>query len=77
MTIPHLPGLSRLGSFFGANQQSNNHYTSNSKWDWSKELVVITGGNSGIGAKIVEKLASRGVKVIILDITEAKGQLRE
>ncbi|KIW11019.1 hypothetical protein PV08_10318 [Exophiala spinifera] len=56
-------------------QRSLNHYTPNSTWDWKKETVVITGGNSGIGAKIVEKLAARGVKVIILDITKAKEPL--
>ncbi|KAJ9497430.1 hypothetical protein H2202_007234 [Exophiala xenobiotica] len=71
-----LLGIQALRSLSGwLSQRALNHYTSNSKWDWSKELVVITGGNSGIGAKIVERLASRGVKVIILDITEAKGQL--
>ncbi|KAK5472499.1 hypothetical protein LTR55_010374 [Exophiala xenobiotica] len=71
-----LLGIQALRSLRGwLSQRALNHYTSNSKWDWSKELVVITGGNSGIGAKIVERLASRGVKVIILDITEAKGQL--
>ncbi|KAK5190440.1 hypothetical protein LTR96_009155 [Exophiala xenobiotica] len=71
-----LLGIQVLRSLSGwLSQRALNHYTSNSKWDWSKELVVITGGNSGIGAKIVERLASRGVKVIILDITEAKGQL--
>lgn len=78
-------GLPLLGVIFGIralstvnawlSQRSLNHYTPNSTWDWEKEIVVITGGNSGIGAKIVELLAAKGVKVIILDITRAKEQL--
>ncbi|WAO87442.1 Hypothetical protein NCS54_00475100 [Fusarium falciforme] len=33
-----------------------------------REVVVVTGGSSGIGATIVAKLAQRTVKVIILDL---------
>ncbi|KXJ87875.1 hypothetical protein Micbo1qcDRAFT_215077 [Microdochium bolleyi] len=45
-----------------------NNYITDSAWDWSKEIVVVTGGCSGIGAKIVEQLERRHVKVIVLDL---------
>lgn len=45
-----------------------NGYTESFKWDHTKELVVITGGSSGIGAAVASRLANDGTKVIILDI---------
>ncbi|CAI7594045.1 unnamed protein product [Penicillium manginii] len=37
-------------------------------WDWDKEIVVVTGGSSGIGAAIVRVFAGQGIKTISLDI---------
>ena len=34
--------------------------------------MVVTGGSDGIGAKIVQMLASKGIKTVILDIQEPK-----
>ncbi|GES66824.1 short-chain dehydrogenase/reductase 2 [Aspergillus terreus] len=39
-------------------------------WDNARELVLITGGCSGIGKQIMEDLAQAGVRVVILDINE-------
>jgi NADP-dependent 3-hydroxy acid dehydrogenase YdfG len=36
-------------------------------WDWQREVVVVNGGSSGIGALIVSQLAEYGIKVVILD----------
>ncbi|KAK4156948.1 hypothetical protein C8A00DRAFT_30154 [Chaetomidium leptoderma] len=38
------------------------------KYDWSKEIVVVTGGAGGIGGQVVQLLAERGIKVVVLDI---------
>ncbi|PKS08530.1 hypothetical protein jhhlp_004915 [Lomentospora prolificans] len=38
------------------------------KYDWSKEIVVVTGGAGGMGGEIVKMLASKGTRVAVLDI---------
>jgi histidinol-phosphate/aromatic aminotransferase/cobyric acid decarboxylase-like protein len=41
-------------------------------YNWSKEIVVVTGGSDGIGMKVVMLLAERGIKVVVLDIQPPK-----
>ncbi|OPB42158.1 short chain dehydrogenase/reductase [Trichoderma guizhouense] len=38
------------------------------KYDWSKEIVLITGGAAGIGASIVKLLDELKVRVVVLDV---------
>lgn len=38
------------------------------RWDWSKEIAVVTGGCSGIGEVVVKGLVAREVRVVILDV---------
>ena len=38
------------------------------KFEWSKELVVITGGSDGIGKLMVQLFAERGIKVVVMDV---------
>jgi all-trans-retinol dehydrogenase (NAD+) len=40
------------------------------RWEWSKEVAVITGGCSGIGELVAKRLLDRGIKVAVLDIQE-------
>ncbi|KAI1842443.1 hypothetical protein JX265_010398 [Neoarthrinium moseri] len=42
--------------------------TATKGWDWPNEIAVVTGGCSGIGKSIVEKLVGLGVRVAVLDI---------
>ncbi|KAK7417252.1 hypothetical protein QQX98_004686 [Neonectria punicea] len=65
-----LPKLNRL-----LTQRKVNNYLTDNTWDWKSEIVVVTGGSSGIGAMIVAKLARRNVKVIILDMNAPQGTL--
>ncbi|KAL1844288.1 hypothetical protein VTJ49DRAFT_2345 [Mycothermus thermophilus] len=44
-----------------------NNWVSDS-YDWSREIVLITGGAGGIGGEMVKLFAEKGVKVVVLDI---------
>lgn len=46
------------------------------RYDWNKEVVLVTGGSDGIGKQIVLMLASKNIKVVILDIQEPCFKLR-
>lgn len=48
-----------------------NNWTSD-VYDWKKEIVVVTGGSDGIGARLVNMLAERGIKIVVLDIQPLK-----
>ncbi|RMZ87915.1 hypothetical protein DV736_g4857, partial [Chaetothyriales sp. CBS 134916] len=44
---------------------------------WDDEVVVVTGGGSGLGRVLAESLVRRGVKVAILDVRAADGEAAE
>lgn len=48
--------------------KASNNWIKDETWDWSKEIVVITGASSGIGELVAQDLASRGIKVMNLDL---------
>lgn len=72
--------ITALGVLFalgvlGTLNQALNTMASNSwrmgaatSWDWENEIAVVTGGSSGIGKSIVERLVALGVRVVVLDI---------
>lgn len=53
------------------NKWSSNNWTRSGYpgWDWVKEIVVITGGSSGIGASIAQQILARNsnTTVVIVD----------
>ena len=52
-----------------------NNWTSDT-YDWSREIVLLTGGCSGIGKSVAHALASRGIKVCVVDVLEPTEPLR-
>lgn len=48
-----------------------NNWTSD-RYDWSKEIVVVTGGSSGLGELVTKDLSLRGIRVVIIDIVKPK-----
>lgn len=46
------------------------------RWNWKEEVAVVTGGCSGIGEEMVKSLSKKGVKVVILDVTDLPDRLQ-
>jgi hypothetical protein len=38
------------------------------KFNWEEEIIVVTGAAGGIGAQAAQKLATRGSKIIVIDV---------
>lgn len=51
-------------------QWTLNNWTRSERWQPARELILLTGGCSGIGKQVMEDLARTGVRVVILDINE-------
>ncbi|KJZ73103.1 hypothetical protein HIM_07487 [Hirsutella minnesotensis 3608] len=45
-------------------------------WNWPDEIAVVTGGSSGIGAGVVQRLAGRHMRVAVLDIQELPKEMQ-
>lgn len=58
-------GIARVINGFLSRGAQNNWQSS--KYEWEKEIAVITGGSDGIGKNIAFLLAERGVKTASLD----------
>lgn len=72
-TLKWLCGLGVLAHVnHWANRWALNHWQLRSdteRWNWSREVAVVTGGCSGIGAVITKFLLAKGIKVAILDVS--------
>ncbi|KAJ4171273.1 hypothetical protein NW754_015036 [Fusarium falciforme] len=68
-----VPGVvvSGLGFVYAVNkyltQRALNH-GSKASFDWKREIILVTGGSGGIGGATVQKLASRGTKIVVVDV---------
>ncbi|EUC40279.1 hypothetical protein COCMIDRAFT_109230 [Bipolaris oryzae ATCC 44560] len=70
--------LGGIGLLYLINNSLNNYALGNSsriQWDWCKEIVLITGGSSGLGELVARKLAKRSVKVVVVDLRPPKTPL--
>lgn len=45
-------------------------------WDWKNEIAVVTGGSSGIGLSITQKLTAMGISVAVLDVQDLPKELQ-
>jgi len=67
-------GILRKTNDFLTDRTANNWVSD--VYDWKKEIVVVTGGSSGLGEWVAKDLGRRGIKVAIIDIVEPKYELR-
>ncbi|KAL4755877.1 uncharacterized protein BDW70DRAFT_165037 [Aspergillus foveolatus] len=51
-------------------QQAQNNWVRARPWNASRELVLLTGGSSGIGKQIMLDLSNLNVRIIIVDVKE-------
>ncbi|KAJ4173992.1 hypothetical protein NW754_012981 [Fusarium falciforme] len=58
--------LARWASDWASEKAQNNWV--NDKYDWTREIVLVTGGAGGIGGHMVKLLDERGITVVVLDV---------
>lgn len=58
-------------------RRSRNNGLGVGRWDWSKEVVVITGGSNGIGKQTALLLAREGIKTVVIDSSDLSYTQRE
>lgn len=54
-----------------------NNWKKDARFIKSQEVVLITGGCSGIGQLMAKQFAEKGVKVVVMDINAPKDPLRK
>lgn len=72
--------LVTVGVFLRMNRYLSGRARNNAvaaSFDWSKEIIVVTGASGGIGAEAAKRLASRDGSVIVLDVIPPTYSLRK
>ncbi|KAM0244630.1 hypothetical protein ACHAP5_006094 [Fusarium lateritium] len=59
-------GIARWVSGWWSERARNNWV--DDKYDWDREIVLVTGGAGGIGGRIVKLFEEMNVKVVVLDV---------
>lgn len=76
-----LKGLLVLGIFYRLNRLLSrlvlNNFVADRTWDWQREIVLVTGGCSGLGEQLVRLFGERSIKVVALDVNPPKLPLPE
>jgi hypothetical protein len=77
LSILHETAFSRIKLlfYFGLARWANNYLSTGvlnnwtkDKYDWEKEIVIVTGGAGGIGGSVVKLLAEKKITVVVLDV---------
>lgn len=86
LSILHSTAFSRLKTlfYFGLVRLASGYFDSGvldnwskDKYDWEKEIVLITGGAGGIGGQVVKLFAEKGIKVVVLDVIPMSFEARK
>ncbi|EWC48862.1 hypothetical protein DRE_00167 [Drechslerella stenobrocha 248] len=64
---------SRANAYFS--WKAENNWATDDKYDWEKEVLLLTGASSGLGEQMAQMLADRGVKVVALDVQPLKPEI--
>ena len=74
-----LKALLGLGVFYRLNKYLSwrvlNNSVTDRTWDWKREIVVVSGGSSGIGEQIVQQFGERNIRVVALDVSPPQSAL--
>ena len=54
-----------------------NNWVHAKPWNAKSDIVVVTGGSSGIGPKVASRLADDGVTVVAVEIAPLSPELRK
>jgi len=60
-----------LNDYFSEIAQNNFYFFSDKhRYNWPKEIAVITGGTGGFGSLMSKELAAKGVKIMVVDLRD-------